>query len=218
MGQNLALNIAEKGFPISVYNRTTSKVDETLDRIAVEGNLPVSGQYSPHDFVLSLQRPRSLIIFVKAGAHVDQTIAAFSDAVLSQTHLGCNRLPTKRLVMSLSFFQSVANGVIVSWAAVYRNRPDGHFDELIGFITAKDSEVTFWFYEPLFMIDDLICYDSLQEEETLRRGDFDLHLITRRCRNIQKPWNSNVTLMVAADCSSMVSNKDGTMDEALHLQ
>uniref|UniRef100_A0A0D3BH69 6-phosphogluconate dehydrogenase NADP-binding domain-containing protein n=1 Tax=Brassica oleracea var. oleracea TaxID=109376 RepID=A0A0D3BH69_BRAOL len=192
MGQNLALNIAEKGFPISVYNRTTSKVDETLDRIAVEGNLPVSGQYSPHDFVLSLQRPRSLIILVKAGAHVDQTIAAFSDAVLSQTHLGCNLLPTKRLVMSLSFFQSVANGVIVSWAAVYRNRPDGHFDELIGFITAKDSE-----------IDDLICYDSSQGEETLRRGDFDLHLITRHCRNIQKPWNSNVTLMVAADCSSM---------------
>jgi len=28
MRQNLALNIAEKGFPISVYNRTTSKVDE----------------------------------------------------------------------------------------------------------------------------------------------------------------------------------------------
>ncbi|CDY34406.1 BnaA09g11480D [Brassica napus] len=79
MGQNLALNIAEKGFPISVYNRTTSKVDETLDRAAVEGNLPVSGQYSPRDFVLSLQRPRSLIILVKAGAPVDQTIAAFSE-------------------------------------------------------------------------------------------------------------------------------------------
>ncbi|CAM8894489.1 unnamed protein product [Rhodiola kirilowii] len=32
MGQNLALNIAEKGFPISVYNRTPTKVDETLIR------------------------------------------------------------------------------------------------------------------------------------------------------------------------------------------
>ncbi|KAL0686621.1 hypothetical protein Bca4012_086298 [Brassica carinata] len=56
MGQNLALNIAEKGFQISVYNRTTSIVDETLERAAVEGNLPVSGQYSPRDFVLSLRR------------------------------------------------------------------------------------------------------------------------------------------------------------------
>ncbi|XP_077240988.1 6-phosphogluconate dehydrogenase, decarboxylating 1, chloroplastic-like [Tasmannia lanceolata] len=78
MGQNLALNIAEKGFPISVYNRTTSKVDETLDRAKQEGNLPVSGHYSPRDFVLSLQRPRSVIILVKAGSPVDQTITALS--------------------------------------------------------------------------------------------------------------------------------------------
>ncbi|XP_018488503.1 histone acetyltransferase MCC1-like isoform X1 [Raphanus sativus] len=60
------------------------------------------------------------------------------------------------------FFQSVVNGVgIVSWAAVDRSRPDGHCDELIGFVTAKfvlakESE-----------IDDLICYDSSQGEETL---------------------------------------------------
>ncbi|XP_047321561.1 6-phosphogluconate dehydrogenase, decarboxylating 1, chloroplastic [Impatiens glandulifera] len=79
MGQNLALNIAEKGFPISVYNRTTSKVDETLDRAHREGNLPLTGHYNPRDFVLSLQRPRSVIILVKAGAPVDQTIAALSE-------------------------------------------------------------------------------------------------------------------------------------------
>lgn len=79
MGQNLALNIAEKGFPISVYNRTTSKVDETVDRAQREGSLPLFGQYSPREFVLSLQRPRSVIILVKAGAPVDQTIAALSD-------------------------------------------------------------------------------------------------------------------------------------------
>ncbi|KAM6557644.1 hypothetical protein CsatB_004663 [Cannabis sativa] len=79
MGQNLALNIADKGFPISVYNRTTSKVDETVDRAHQEGNLPLLGQYNPRDFVLSIQRPRSVIILVKAGAPVDQTIAALSD-------------------------------------------------------------------------------------------------------------------------------------------
>ncbi|KAH6801879.1 6-phosphogluconate dehydrogenase family protein [Perilla frutescens var. frutescens] len=78
MGQNLALNIAEKGFPISVYNRTTSKVDETLDRAHREGQLPLSGHYTPKDFVLSLKKPRSVIILVKAGAPVDQTIAALS--------------------------------------------------------------------------------------------------------------------------------------------
>ncbi|EYU40043.1 hypothetical protein MIMGU_mgv1a019477mg [Erythranthe guttata] len=78
MGQNLALNIAEKGFPISVYNRTISKVDETLDRAHREGQLPLTGHYNPKDFVLSIKKPRSIIILVKAGAPVDQTIAALS--------------------------------------------------------------------------------------------------------------------------------------------
>lgn len=78
MGQNLALNIAEKGFPISVYNRTISKVDETIDRAQNEGQLPLTGHYNPKDFVLSLKKPRSVIILVKAGAPVDQTIEALS--------------------------------------------------------------------------------------------------------------------------------------------
>ncbi|CAI9288982.1 hypothetical protein Lser_V15G27763 [Lactuca serriola] len=78
MGQNLALNVAEKGFPISVYNRTTSKVDETLDRAHNEGQLPLTGHYTPRDFVLSIQKPRSVIILVKAGAPVDQTIEALA--------------------------------------------------------------------------------------------------------------------------------------------
>lgn len=79
MGQNLALNIADKGFPISVYNRTTSKVDETIDRAKQEGDLPLAGHYSPRDFVLSIKRPRSVIILVKAGSPVDQTISALSE-------------------------------------------------------------------------------------------------------------------------------------------
>ncbi|XP_068650081.1 6-phosphogluconate dehydrogenase, decarboxylating 3, chloroplastic [Aristolochia californica] len=78
MGQNLALNIAEKGFPISVYNRTSSKVDETVSRAREEGGLPLAGHYSPREFVLSIKRPRSIVILVKAGAPVDQTISALS--------------------------------------------------------------------------------------------------------------------------------------------
>lgn len=79
MGQNLALNVAEKGFPISVYNRTASRVDETVERAKEEGQLPLKGFYNPKDFVLSIQRPRAVIILVKAGAPVDQTIATLSD-------------------------------------------------------------------------------------------------------------------------------------------
>lgn len=79
MGQNLALNIAKKGFPISVYNRTTSKVYETVDRALQEGPFPLYGKYNPRDSVLSIQRPRSVIILVKVGAPVDHTIAALSE-------------------------------------------------------------------------------------------------------------------------------------------
>ncbi|XP_031491401.1 6-phosphogluconate dehydrogenase, decarboxylating 1 [Nymphaea colorata] len=78
MGQNLALNIAEKGFPISVYNRTTSKVDETVERAKQEGNLPLRGFHDPKSFVLSIQKPRVIIMLVKAGAPVDQTIQTLS--------------------------------------------------------------------------------------------------------------------------------------------
>ncbi|PPS05220.1 hypothetical protein GOBAR_AA15423 [Gossypium barbadense] len=78
MGQNLALNIAEKGFPISVYNRTTSKVDETVERAKKEGDLPVYGFHDPESFVQSIQKPRVVIMLVKAGAPVDQTIKTLS--------------------------------------------------------------------------------------------------------------------------------------------
>ncbi|CAH9114970.1 unnamed protein product [Cuscuta europaea] len=78
MGQNLALNIAEKGFPISVYNRSTSKVDETVERAKAEGDLPLYGFHDPKSFVLSIQKPRVIIILVKAGSPVDQTIKTLS--------------------------------------------------------------------------------------------------------------------------------------------
>eukprot|EP00897_Mesotaenium_endlicherianum_P000070 jgi/Mesen1/10063/ME000730S09356 len=78
MGQNLALNIAEKGFPISVYNRSSNKVDETVVRAKAEGDLPLKGFKDPKEFVQSLQKPRSIIILVKAGAPVDATIDTLS--------------------------------------------------------------------------------------------------------------------------------------------
>jgi 6-phosphogluconate dehydrogenase len=72
------LNIAEKGFPISVYNRTASKVDETVERAKEEGDLPLKGYYNPQEFVQSIQKPRSVIILVKAGAPMDQMIETLS--------------------------------------------------------------------------------------------------------------------------------------------
>ncbi|KAI4370292.1 hypothetical protein MLD38_018659 [Melastoma candidum] len=78
MGQNLALNIAEKGFPISVYNRSSSKTDDTLRRALSESPspLPLTPTYTPRDFVLSIAPPRSIVILVKAGDAVDSTLSS----------------------------------------------------------------------------------------------------------------------------------------------
>src|SRR5204862_4919592 len=72
MGENLALNIARNGFPIAVFNRDTSKVDKFLQR--AEGK-QVIGAYTIEDFVKSLERPRKIILLVKAGGPVDDVLA-----------------------------------------------------------------------------------------------------------------------------------------------
>ncbi len=75
MGENLALNIARNGYPIAVYNRDTTKVDKFLNRAQshAEGQ-QVIGAYSIEEFVNSLEKPRKIILLVKAGGAVDAVI------------------------------------------------------------------------------------------------------------------------------------------------
>jgi 6-phosphogluconate dehydrogenase len=72
MGENLALNIANHGFSISVFNRTTRKVDEFLAGRA-QGK-PITGTHSLAEFVASLKKPRKILMLVKAGKPVDELI------------------------------------------------------------------------------------------------------------------------------------------------
>ncbi|OQR89745.1 6-phosphogluconate dehydrogenase [Thraustotheca clavata] len=78
MGQNFALNMASHGFQVSVCNRSPDKVDTTVQRAKDEGNLPLNGFKDVKDFVLSIQRPRKIIILVMAGKPVDDTIQAIA--------------------------------------------------------------------------------------------------------------------------------------------
>lgn len=71
MGKNLALNIADHGYTVAVYNRTSEKTRE-MEREA--GTERVTGMYSLEDFVRSLEKPRRIILMVKAGDAVDDTI------------------------------------------------------------------------------------------------------------------------------------------------
>ncbi|MGD1713179.1 decarboxylating NADP(+)-dependent phosphogluconate dehydrogenase [Dapis sp. BLCC M172] len=72
MGENLALNVERNGFPISVYNRSGDKTDKFMAERAQGKN--VHAAYTLEDFVQSLERPRRILVMVKAGGPVDKVI------------------------------------------------------------------------------------------------------------------------------------------------
>lgn len=82
MGQNLVMNMANKGFNVAVYNRTTSKMTDFVgglgDRpegVVEEGTADrIHGYESLEDFVNSLESPRRIMIMVQAGGPCDAVI------------------------------------------------------------------------------------------------------------------------------------------------
>jgi 6-phosphogluconate dehydrogenase len=71
MGQNLALNIERNGFPVAVYDREAPVLDAFVARQS--GKQIIAGR-TPEEFVQALERPRKIILLVKAGQPVDWTI------------------------------------------------------------------------------------------------------------------------------------------------
>lgn len=72
MGENLILNMASKGYTVTAYNRTTSKVDAFISGRASDKT--IRGAYSVEELVQSLAVPRKIMIMVKSGDPVDATI------------------------------------------------------------------------------------------------------------------------------------------------
>src|SRR3954465_14257527 len=72
MGANLARNIARHGVPVAVHNRTTARTKEFMEAYASEGTFTAAE--SAADFVAALERPRRIIVMVKAGKPVDGVI------------------------------------------------------------------------------------------------------------------------------------------------
>ncbi len=72
MGQNLVLNMNDHGFTVAVFNRTTSKVDEFLGDQAK--GTRVVGTHSIEELCAQLKTPRRVMLMVKAGQVVDDTI------------------------------------------------------------------------------------------------------------------------------------------------
>jgi 6-phosphogluconate dehydrogenase len=72
MGQNLVLNMNDHGYRVAVFNRTVAKVDEFLAGEA--RGTRVVGSRSLEELCRLLKRPRRIMMMVKAGQVVDQTI------------------------------------------------------------------------------------------------------------------------------------------------
>ena len=74
MGENLAMNIASHGFKIAVFNRTVSKVDAFASGRGKEYG--IIGTHSPKELCESLEKPRKVMMMIKAGEAVDAQIEA----------------------------------------------------------------------------------------------------------------------------------------------
>jgi len=75
MGQNLALNLADKGFSVAGHDAWPEPVDAFAKSA---GQASVKGYKDLREFVAALERPRRIILLVKAGEVVDMTLAALT--------------------------------------------------------------------------------------------------------------------------------------------
>jgi 6-phosphogluconate dehydrogenase len=71
MGKNLAWNIESRGYSVSVYNRSREKTDEMVNESSGKQIVPT---YTIEEFVNSLEKPRKILLMVKAGKATDATI------------------------------------------------------------------------------------------------------------------------------------------------
>ncbi len=81
MGQNLVLNVESRGFQVSVYNRTTSVME---DFVGSHAGKRLLGAQTLEEFVESLERPRKAMIMVKSSAGLDINDRDAVDAVIDQ--------------------------------------------------------------------------------------------------------------------------------------
>jgi 6-phosphogluconate dehydrogenase len=80
MGANLALNIAEKGFRIAVYNRTWATTEKFIADAGVLASRIVACQ-TYAELVEAIAAPRPIIVMVKAGEAVDEQISALREVL-----------------------------------------------------------------------------------------------------------------------------------------
>ncbi|MGW6573068.1 NADP-dependent phosphogluconate dehydrogenase [Streptomyces sp. NPDC054945] len=76
MGSNLARNFARNGFTVAVHNRTEARTTALVEEFGHEGTFVAAG--SAKEFVDALERPRRIVVMVKAGEPTDAVIREFA--------------------------------------------------------------------------------------------------------------------------------------------
>src|SRR5690625_6496519 len=105
MGENLILNMANKGYTVTAYNRSVNKVENFLAGRAKGKS--IRGAYSVEELVQSLAKPRKIMLMVKAGQAVDDFIEQLiphleprseehTSELQSRGHLVCRLLLAKK--------------------------------------------------------------------------------------------------------------------------
>jgi len=109
MGQNLALNFCDKGYRVAVYNRTTSRTDDFVQGAAKDH--AIDGYHSLQQLCQNLAKPRKILLMVKAGKAVDDSIEALlnyleagdiiidgGNSLYTDTQRRCEQLESKGLL------------------------------------------------------------------------------------------------------------------------
>ncbi|MFJ9038961.1 NADP-dependent phosphogluconate dehydrogenase [Streptomyces sp. NPDC102406] len=76
MGRNLARNFARNGYTVALHNRTASRTHRLVEEFGEEG-IFVPAE-TAEEFVAALERPRRLVVMVKAGEPTDAVIKEFA--------------------------------------------------------------------------------------------------------------------------------------------
>ena len=73
MGMNLARNLGRRGVPVAIYNRTAARTEQFMSEYGSEGSFTPA--HSLAELVAAIERPRPVLLMVKAGEPVDEAIA-----------------------------------------------------------------------------------------------------------------------------------------------
>lgn len=211
MGQNLAMNMNDHGFVVSVYNRTVSKVEEFMEGAAKGSQIIPS--HSIEEFVGSLKAPRKIILMVKAGKPVDEFIGQLlphlskgdiiidgGNSLFTDTNRRCAELAEKGILFVGAGISGGEEGARHGPSIMPGGNPAAwpHVKEIFQSISAKvdgGEPCCDWVGEGgaghyVKMVHNGIEYGDMQliceSYQLLHQG---LHLTTDELKNVYQSWN-----------------------------